>query len=87
MSNYRITTRSRIGMHSQVANEAHVEASKTCVSVCEMLDFIRTQAMVEGWRDFTVETIGDALAGIPYEVPRPGMASHGCVHSKEMSGQ
>jgi hypothetical protein len=59
--NYRITVRSRIGSHSEVHPASHVEAVLECESVREATAFIDRVASRDGWRDFTLETIGDGF--------------------------
>lgn len=54
--NYRVTVKS---------GETKTESVQEFGSVVESLDYIRSVATVQGWRNFTLETTGDCVAGIP----------------------
>lgn len=63
MANYRVTIRSRLGgiAGGHIVDESHIEKSATFVGILDATDYIAREAVVNGWRNFELQTISDEL--------------------------
>lgn len=62
---YELTVRSKVGMHSEILSESHIEMVRDCYSVQSLCDTIKDIAQGAGWRDFSVKIVDEHLDGVP----------------------
>lgn len=58
--NYSVHIFSRIDFNGRIG-ERHFQDGRSFVGILDALDWIKREAEVNGWRDFSLETVGDNL--------------------------
>lgn len=59
--NYEVEIRSRLGMRSEIQDRSHCESIRTFEGILDAVEYIERKAITDGWRDFTLRTIGEDL--------------------------
>lgn len=62
LPNYTVTIKSRLGSHSQILDEEHLESCESFDGILDAIDYISRRAVASGWRNFTLETVNPRLA-------------------------
>lgn len=60
--NYQVTIKSRLGSRSEILEKSRAISVQRFEGILDALDFINRQSTVNGWRDFSLETIATQAA-------------------------